>query len=85
VLRVYERIPLSKTYPPQELHLEASGDMVLTVGKAGIALYLGNGPFRKKLLMAERVMGQLAPKGKAPGLVFLDNKAHPERVVVRMR
>jgi hypothetical protein len=35
--------------------------------------------------MAERVMNQLGGKGRSAGLVFLDNKAHPERVVVRMR
>jgi hypothetical protein len=35
--------------------------------------------------MAERVIGQLAAKGRVPGIVFLDNIAHPERVVVRMR
>jgi hypothetical protein len=35
--------------------------------------------------MAERVIAELAAKGRTPGLVFLDNEAHPERVVVRMR
>jgi hypothetical protein len=27
----------------------------------------------------------LGKKGRTPGIVFLDNQAHPERVVVRMR
>jgi hypothetical protein len=35
--------------------------------------------------MAERVISELRQKGRAPGIVFLDNEAHPERVVVRMR
>jgi hypothetical protein len=35
--------------------------------------------------MAERVLGKLGQKGQVPGIVFADNEAHPERVVVRMR
>lgn len=85
ILRQYERVPLSKVHPAQELHLAEGSEVVLTVGKAGIALHLGQGPWRKKLLMAERVLGQLQNRGQAPGVVFLDNEAHPERVVVRMR
>lgn len=85
VLKQWERISLSKTYPAQEVNLEPGGNVTLTIGKAGITLALGRGPWRKKLLMAERVMGQLARKGRTPGIIFLDNQAHPERVVVRMR
>ena len=61
------------------------GDVSLTVGKAGITVHVGKGPWRKKLLMAERVIGQMEKKGRVPGIVFADNVAHPERVVVRMR
>ncbi len=85
VLRHWERISLSKTYPAQEVHLTQGGDVVLMVGKSGIALHLGPGPWRKKLLMARRVMLRMSAKGRMPGIVFLDNLAHPERVVVRMR
>ena len=67
------------------MHLADSGDVTLTVGKEGIALELGQGPFRRKLLMAEEVTGALRRKGRTPGIVFLDNRAHPERVVVRMK
>jgi cell division protein FtsQ len=63
----------------------AGGGAVLTVGKDGVTLELGHGPWRKKLLMAARVIGRLRAKGQQPGIVFLDNEAHPERVVVRMR
>jgi hypothetical protein len=35
--------------------------------------------------MAERVFAKASGKGGLPGIVFLDNEAHPERVVVRMR
>ena len=85
VLRHYERISMSRIHAAQEVHVAPGGDVVLTVGKSAITLELGSGPFRSKLLMAERVIGRLARKGRLPGIVFLDNRAHPERVVVRMR
>jgi cell division protein FtsQ len=85
VLHQYERVPLSKVYPAEEVHLADAGDVTLTAGKDGVTLELGTGPWRKKLLMAEEVVGELRRKGRTPGIVFLDNQAHPERVVVRMR
>jgi cell division protein FtsQ len=85
VLHQFERVPLSKVYPAEEVHLADAGDVTLTVGKEGVTLELGTGPWRKKLLMAEVVVGELRKKGRTPGIVFLDNTAHPERVVVRMR
>ena len=85
VLRRYRRIELSRAYPPQEANVSPSGQVTLTVGKAGIALHLGDGPWTKKLLMAARVISRARRQGAVPGIVFLDNRAHPERVVVRMR
>jgi len=85
VLRQFERLPLSRVYPAEEVHLADAGDVTLTCGKDGVTLELGTGPWRKKLLMAEEVVGELRKKGRTPGIVFLDNQAHPERVVVRMR
>jgi cell division protein FtsQ len=86
VLRDYESLPLSRIYEAEEAHLAPDGSVVLTVGKKGTALYLGKGPWRQKLLMAVRVIGKAqAAGGELPGIVFLDNEAHPERVVVRMR
>jgi len=85
VLRHYERVRMSAAYPAQEVHLTPGGSVVLTVGKEGISLHLGKGPWKKKLLMAERVTRKLSRKGRVPGIVFLDNEARPERVVVRMR
>ena len=85
VLRQFERVPLSRVYPAEEVHLADAGDVTLTCGKDGVTLELGTGPWRKKMLMAEEVVGELRKKGRTPGIVFLDNSAHPERVVVRMR
>jgi cell division protein FtsQ len=85
VLHQFERVQLSHVYPAEELHLADAGDVTLTAGKDGVTLELGTGPWRKKLLMADEVVGELRKKGRTPGIVFLDNTAHPERVVVRMR
>jgi cell division protein FtsQ len=84
VLRTWERMPLGRVHLAQEVRLAGSGAVVLTVGTAGVALHLGAGPWKKKLAMASEVIGRLASKGRTPGIVFLDNQAHPERVVVRM-
>ena len=85
VLDQYSRVPLSKAQPAQEVHLADSGDVVLTAGKEGITFELGRDGYRRKLLMGEQVVGELRRKGRSPGIVFLDNQAHPERVVVRMK
>jgi cell division protein FtsQ len=85
VLRLYDRIELSRIYPAQEVHLSPSGQVTLTVGKAGISLELGEGPWQKKLMMAARVIGRLQAERRLPEIVFLDNQAHPERVVARLR
>ncbi len=85
VLRHYERMALSKVHAAQEVHVAADGRVTLSVGKEGTALHLGFGPWRKKLTMASRVVGLSEKRGQTPGIVFLDNQAHPERVVVRMR
>jgi cell division protein FtsQ len=85
LVRQYERLGMSKVHPAEEVNLASSGFTVLTVGRQGIALELGRPPFARKLAMAAEVVGELAAKGRTPGIVFLDNEAHPERVVVRMR
>lgn len=85
VLRHYERSSISRQYPAQEVHLTPGGEVSLTVGKSGIALHLGLGPWAKKLAMAERIFAKLRSQKGNVGMVFLDNRAHPERVVVRMK
>jgi cell division protein FtsQ len=85
VLRQWERLPAGRVHAAQEVHLGEDGQVVLSVGKQGIALHLGAGPWPRKLAMAERVLSDLSRAGRVPGILFLDNRAHPERVVVRMR
>jgi cell division protein FtsQ len=85
VLEKYQSLKLARVYPPEELHLEPSGHAMLTIGKQGITLALGLPPYARKLAMAAEVMGELRAKARTPGIVFLDNDAHPERVVVRMK
>ena len=85
ILTLYDRLELSRVHKAQEVSLAPSGEATLTVGKSGIALELGQGPFPQKLAMAGRVIAELSRKKGSPAVVFLDNRAHPERVVVRMR
>lgn len=85
VLKNYDRVPMSRVHAAEEVHLADGGDVTLTVGKAAIVLALGQGPWHKKLTMAAEIVGRLAAKGRTPGIVFLDNDARPDRVVVRMR
>jgi cell division protein FtsQ len=85
LLAEYEHTSLGKQLPVQEVHLEDDGGFVLMVGKDPIALHLGKGPYRQSLEQATRVISELATQRAQASIVFLDNEAHPERVVVRMR
>lgn len=85
LLRQYEKVPLSHVFPAQEVHVGPGGGATLTVGRQGLTLHLGPGPWKQKLLRATRVVERAQARGQLPGIVFLDNEAHPERVVVRMR
>lgn len=85
VLRHYARTAPSRVHVAQEVHLDEDGRVVLTAGKEGMTLHLGHGQYRRRLQMAERIIAQLGQRGRTPGILFLDNEAHPERVVARMR
>lgn len=85
LLEQYKRLPVSQPFPPQEVALSADGRINMVVGVPAITLQMGRGNFRQKLLMAARIIGNVRAKGEVPGILFLDNEAHPERVVVRMR
>jgi cell division protein FtsQ len=80
-----ERSGVAKRYPIQELHLEKDGALVVIIGRDAIAMHLGHAPFRGKIEQASRVLAEVAYRKATPSVIFLDNDAHPERVVVRMR
>ncbi|KYF71506.1 cell division protein, partial [Sorangium cellulosum] len=79
------RAGVARRYPIQELHIERDGSVVVTIGKEGIALHLGQPPYRDKVGQASRVLTELAQRKASASVIFLDNDAHPERVVVRMK
>lgn len=81
----YEHGPLARRAALQEIHVGVDGAITLVVGKSGLALVLGDPPFRRKLDQAARVMNELEKQGAKADAVMLDNEARPERVVVRMR
>jgi cell division protein FtsQ len=80
-----ERAGIAKRYPIQEVHLEKDGTIVVTIGKEAIALFLGQTRYREKVEQASRVLTEIARRKANVSVIFLDNEAHPERVVVRMR
>jgi cell division protein FtsQ len=81
----YEHSSVAKRATLQEIHVEPNGAITLIVGKALLALELGEPPFRKKLEEAARVMSELDKRGAKADVVMLDNEARPDRVVVRVR
>jgi cell division protein FtsQ len=85
VITDYGHTGPAKAHPAQEAHLEDDGGIVLVVGKDATALHLGRGPYRQSLEQASRVLAELQNRKGQASVVFLDNDAHPERVVVRMR
>ncbi|AKT42312.1 cell division protein FtsQ/DivIB [Chondromyces crocatus] len=85
VLDEFDRAGISRRYPVQELHLVKDGTLVFMIGKEGISLHLGNPPYRERVAQAAQVLNELARRKANASVLFLDNEAHPERVVVRMK
>jgi cell division protein FtsQ len=81
----YDRGPMAKRAPLEEVHVQPDGAFALVVGHAATELVLGGPPFRRKLDEAARVLAELDRRGAKADTVMLDNDARPERVVVRMR
>lgn len=79
------KVGLARRYPIQELHLSRDGSLVVTIGKEAILLHFGLPPYRGKIEQAARVLNEVARRKASASVVFLDNNAHPERVVVRMK
>ena len=85
VVADYDHTAAAKAHSVQEAHLEDDGGIALVVGKDATTLRLGRGPYRQSLEQASRVFSELATRKGQAAVVYLDNEAHPERVVVRMR
>ncbi len=85
LLADYEQRGPSKRLPIGEVALAKDGTARLIVGKDGVTIELGVAPYRQKILRAARVLEEVERRHASPSVVFLDNEAHPERVVVRMR
>jgi cell division protein FtsQ len=81
----YGRSAMAQRSPLQEVHVADDGGYSMVVGKSGLSLALGAPPFHRKLDEAARVVAELDRRGAKPGAILLDNEAHPERVVVRVR
>lgn len=81
----YERTGLGQRAPVEEIHYDKDGTMSVVVGKSGTVLALGHPPYKRKLDQAVRIFAELDRRGQKPDTLYLDNEAHPERVVVRMR
>ena len=81
----YEHMPLAQRSPLEEIHLAADGATTLVVGTEGLAILMGQPPFRKKLEEAARIVAELDRRGAKADAVMLDDDARPERAVVRMR
>lgn len=80
-----ERAGISKRWPIEELHLERDGSLAVTIGREAIQLELGQPPYKDKIAEGARVLQEVQRRRANPSVIFLDNDAHPERVVVRMR
>jgi cell division protein FtsQ len=81
----YERGPLARRAPLEEVHVEPDGAFSLIVGRSGLQLVLGSPPFRRKLDQATRVVAELDKRGAKADSIMLDNDTRPERVVVRIK
>ncbi|MEZ4297293.1 MAG: FtsQ-type POTRA domain-containing protein [Polyangiaceae bacterium] len=79
------KVGVARRYPIQELHTNTDGSLVVTIGKEGILLHFGHAPYRSKIEQAARVLNEVARRKASASVIFLDNDAHPERVVVRMK
>jgi cell division protein FtsQ len=80
-----DRVGITKRYPIEELHLDKDGSLTVFIGREAIALAMGQPPYRDKVEEASRILTEVARRKANASVIFLDNEAHPERVVVRMR
>jgi len=76
---------IAERFPVQEVHIDELGQLTAIVGAEALSLVFGEPPFRAKVQKAARIFAELRTRQAKAEVLFLDNRAHPERVVVRMR
>jgi cell division protein FtsQ len=85
VIADYERTIPGKQWALQEVHVTDEGGIDVIVGRDPVRLAMGKPPYRPKLERGARVLSEIDRRKGQPQVVFLDNDAHPERVVARLR
>ncbi len=80
-----EQAKIAERYPIQEVNIAPDASVAVTIGSEGMRLVFGTPPFRNKVEKAGRILEELRYRNVKRATLFLDNKAHPERVVVRMK
>ncbi len=76
---------IAERFPIQELHLDEVGNLTVVAGAEGMSLVFGAPPYRAKVTKAVRIFAELRGRQAKADVLFLDNRSHPERVVVRLR
>jgi cell division protein FtsQ len=80
-----ERAEIAERHPIQEVAVAPDLSTTVTIGRDGITLVFGPPPYRAKIAKAARILEELRYRKLSSAVLFLDNRAHPERVVVRMK
>ena len=68
-----------------ELHLDATGDASLLVGRSDVRVSLGQSPFREKLSRLRQVFTRVDREHLDVEEIFLDQESRHDRVTVRLR
>ncbi|MEY2667696.1 MAG: hypothetical protein RJA59_334 [Pseudomonadota bacterium] len=68
----------------QEIHLGGDWGVTLYVGDEGTQVRLGQGDLPQKLGRLHRVLEALRAEGRTAEVIHLDDRAHPDRVGVRL-
>lgn len=78
--------PLPDRPPIGEVHVESNGEVTLYTDK-GVAIRLGHGDAaetRERLRRFDAVWAALQRGGARPAMVFLNSRAHPDHITVRL-
>jgi cell division protein FtsQ len=68
----------------EELNVDGEGGITAVIGKRAMRVVFGRGPYRQKVRLGARIEAELSRRGARATVIFLDDDAHPERIVVRL-